>query len=76
MWAASPWPSSTICARRRHPQTHGMVERFNGRISDVLKQTSFESAAHLEQTLLAYLQTYNHRNPQHTLDHQTPMQAL
>ena len=29
----------------KHPQTNGMVERFNGRISDIVKQTRFSAAA-------------------------------
>ncbi len=42
----------------RHPQTNGIpsgaqvVERFNGRISELLKQTRFSSAEELEKTLL------------------------
>ena len=28
----------------RHPQTNGMVERFNGRISAVLATTRFDAA--------------------------------
>ena len=38
-----------------HPQTNGMVERFNGRISDLVQQTRFTSAAELETTLYKYL---------------------
>jgi transposase InsO family protein len=60
----------------RHPQTNGMVERFNGRISELVQQTRFASAAQLEQTLTAYLKTYNQRIPQRALNHQTPIQAL
>jgi transposase InsO family protein len=60
----------------RHPQTNGMVERFNGRISDLVKQTRFASAAELEATLTQYLKTYNHHIPQRALKHQTPIQAL
>lgn len=60
----------------RHPQTNGMVERFNGRISEVVQQTRFASAAQLEQTLTAYLHTYNHSIPQRALGHHTPIQAL
>ena len=37
--------------RVRRPQTNGMVERFNGRVAEVLKTTSFVSARHLEATL-------------------------
>ena len=60
----------------RHPQTNGMVERFNGRISDLVNQTRFRSAAELDSTLSHYLSTYNHLIPQRALKHQTPIQAL
>ena len=60
----------------RHPQTNGMVERFNGRISDLVKQTRFHSAADLNTTLKHYLSAYNHLIPQRALKHQTPIQAL
>ena len=60
----------------RHPQTNGLVERFNGRIADLLRQTRFTSAAELETTLQHYLATYNHCIPQHALNHQSPVQAL
>jgi len=33
----------------RHPQTNGMIERFNGRIAEVLATTRFDSAQSLEQ---------------------------
>jgi transposase InsO family protein len=48
----------------RHPQTNGMVERFNGRITELVKQTRFDSRADLEKTLLSYLKLYNHHIPQ------------
>ena len=60
----------------RHPQTNGMVERFNGRISDIVNQTRFGSSAELESTLRNYLKIYNHSIPQRALKHQTPIQAL
>ncbi len=60
----------------RHPQTNGMVERFNGRISDILATTRFDGRADLETTLKSYLQLYNHHLPQRSLNHQTPIQAL
>jgi len=60
----------------RHPQTNGMVERFNGRISDIVRQTRFASAAKLESTLRNYVKIYNHNIPQRALKHQTPIQAL
>ena len=60
----------------RHPQTNGMVERFNGRISELVSQTRFASAAELEATLDNYVKTYNHRIPQRALNHLSPVQAL
>ena len=60
----------------RHPQTNGMVERFNGRISELMTQTRFACAAELALTLKHYLSTYNHHIPQRALHHQTPIQAL
>lgn len=60
----------------RHPQTNGMVERFNGRVSEVIAQTRFKSAQELETTLTNYLATYNHRIPQRALNHLSPVQAL
>ncbi len=53
-----------------------MVERFNGRISGLVAQTRFSSAAELETTLKHYLSTYNHSIPQRALHHRTPIQAL
>lgn len=53
-----------------------MVERFNGRISELVSQTRFQSAAELDETLKHYLSTYNHLIPQRALKHQTPIQAL
>lgn len=45
----------------RTPRTNGMVERFNGRIADVLKTHRFNSREDLEQTLLRYVALYNHQ---------------
>ena len=60
----------------RHPQTNGMVERFNGRVSELVSQTRFTSAAELQTTLNNYVKTYNHRIPQRALNHLSPVQAL
>lgn len=60
----------------RHPQTNGMVERFNGRISELIRQTHFANAAELETTLYSYLKLYNHHIPQRAIDGKTPIQAL
>jgi transposase InsO family protein len=60
----------------RHPQTNWMVERFNGRINELLQQTRFESRADLEATLLNYLKLYNHHIPQRAVGTKTPVQSL
>ena len=60
----------------RRPQTNGMVERFNGRISEVIKQTRFASAAELASTLNNYWQAYNHHIPQRALGHVSPVDSL
>ena len=57
----------------RHPQTNGMVERFNGRISDLITQIRFATSAELDTTLSLYLRTYNHCIPQKALKHKTPV---
>ncbi len=40
--------------RPRTSQTNGIVERFNGRISGLLKTNHFVSSEYLEKTLLRY----------------------
>lgn len=78
-------PFDQLCAKAgaehrlspvRRPQTNGMVERFNGRISEVLATHRFDSALALEQTLQRYAHLYNHHIPQKALGHKTPIQAL
>jgi len=44
-----------------------MVERFNGRIADVLKAHRFRNGEDLEQTLLRCVALYNHQLPQSAL---------
>ena len=60
----------------RTPQTNGMVERFNGRISDVLNTHRFVSGQDMQGTLLRYTALYNHQFPQSVLQSKTPMQAI
>ncbi|HIF7478092.1 TPA: IS3 family transposase, partial [Escherichia coli] len=48
----------------------------NARISEVVNQTRFASAADLEATLNQYVKTYNHLIPQRALKHISPVQAL
>ena len=53
----------------RTPQTNGMVERFNGRIAEVLATTRFDSSEHLTDTIKCYVQVYNQHIPQKALGH-------
>jgi len=58
------------------PQTNGMVERFNGRIEDVLQSHRFRSGEDLEQTIMRYVRLYNGQLPQSVLKGRTPLGAL
>jgi len=60
----------------RAPQTNGMVERFNGRIEDVLQSHHFRSGEELETTLHRYAWLYNQQLPQSALGSKTPLQAM
>ncbi len=53
-----------------------MVERFNGRISEVLNTTRFNSAEPLSTTLARYAVLYNQQLPQKALDHRAPIEAM
>lgn len=58
------------------PQTNGMVERFNGRVSDVLNTHRFDFRDDLETTLKRYNWLYNHYINQKALHHRTPIDAM
>jgi transposase InsO family protein len=62
--------------RPRHPQTNGMVERFNGRLAQVLRTHHFHSANDLQTTLHRYVWLYNEHLPQKALGHLSPLDAL
>ncbi len=53
-----------------------MVERFNGRIEDVLQSHRFRSGEDLEQTIPRYVRLYNGQLPQSVLKAHTPIAAL
>jgi transposase InsO family protein len=52
------------------------VERFNGRIEDVLQSHHFRSGEELEATLHRYVWLYNQQLPQSALGSKTPLQAM
>ncbi len=60
----------------KSPQTNGMVERFNGRIEEVLQSHHFRSGENLETTLQRYVWLYNQQFPQSALSTRTPLQAM
>ena len=60
----------------KHPQTNGMVERFNGRISHLVKTTYFANAEEMTTTLGHYVKLYNQHIVQRNLGHSTPVQTL
>ena len=62
--------------RPRHPQTNGMVERFNGRIADLLRTHHFRSSEDLKQTLHRSVRLYNPHLPQKALDPVSPVQTM
>jgi len=53
-----------------------MIERFNGRIADVLATTCFDSAEHLVDIIKRYVQVYNQHIPQQASGHISPLQAM
>lgn len=60
----------------KSPQTNGMVERFNGRIEEVLQSHHFRSGEELETALHRYVWLYNQQLPQSALGSKTPLQAM
>ena len=60
----------------RHPQTNGMIERFNGRMSEVLATNRCRSGEPLAATLQRNVKVYNHHLPQRALGHVCPVAAL
>ena len=60
----------------KSPQTNGMVERFNGRVEEVLQSHHFRSGEKLETTLHRYVWLYNQKLPQSAPGSKTSLQAL
>ena len=59
--------------RAYHPQTNGMVERFNRRVSDVLKSVHFENQRVLTETMHGYVNHYNRKQTQVALGGLAPL---
>ncbi len=53
-----------------------MVERFHGRIGEVLATTRFRSGEHLHDTIVRYVKRYDLHLPQRALKHSAPITAL
>jgi len=68
-----PQPLSECSIHLPVRRTNGMVERFNGRIEDVLQSHHFNSREDLEQTLMRYVYLYNTQLPQSALKARTPV---
>ncbi|MFA9462615.1 integrase core domain-containing protein [Thiohalorhabdus sp. Cl-TMA] len=60
----------------RQPETNGLVERFNGRISEVLASVHLRNREELEATLECYRRLYNDQIPQKNLGARTPVEVL
>ena len=52
-----------------------MIERFNGRIADVLVTTRVDSSEHLATTIQRYVQVYNQHIPQKAVGHIQPLRV-
>ena len=60
----------------KSPQTNGMVERFNGRIEEILQSHHFRSGEELGTTMHRYVWLYNQQLPQSALGSKAPLQAM
>lgn len=71
------FPSASAVANKAGTiADEGLVERFNGRISNVLSTRRYVSGEDLKQTLKRYAWLYNHHIPKQVLRHQSPMAAM
>ncbi len=60
----------------RHRQSNGMIEGFNGRISEVLATNRFRSGWRLAGTPQRYVNVYIYHTQQRSLGHVCPVEAL
>ncbi len=59
-----------------HPQTNGMVERFDGRIEDILQSHRSHGGEDLEQTILRYVRFHDGQLPQSVPGGRAPIDTL
>ena len=69
-------PRQQLLPLRTRPPTNGLVERFHGRIAEILATHRCNRAQDLETTLLRYAWLYNHHLPQQALGQVTPSEAM
>jgi hypothetical protein len=70
------WGVEHRLTKTRTPKTNGMVERFNGRIADVLKTNRFGSAQDMAQTRAPYMAPHNHQFSPSALKSKMPKQTM
>lgn len=58
------------------PKTNGMIERYNGRVEEILQENHFESYDRLIKTLKQYLTCYNYFIKQKVLGYKTPVDMV
>jgi len=58
------------------PKTNGMVERFNGRVEEILAENNFVDYSQLEETFKYYLNCYNNFIKQKVIDYKTPIEMI
>ena len=59
------------------PQTNGMVERVNGKITEnVLNKIKFKTILEMEATIMNYIYNYNFHIKHSSIGRKTPMQTL
>ncbi len=58
-------------------KTNGMVERMNGKITEnVLDRIKFESKGELKQSIMNYVDNYNHHIKHSGISRKTPIECL
>ncbi|MGF1530097.1 MAG: hypothetical protein ACFCU4_01915 [Puniceicoccaceae bacterium] len=69
-------PSKRSADGARGITTNGMVERFSGRISQILRTNRFASSHEMADALERYRNVYKHHVAQRALNHKTPQEMM